>query len=86
MQKPVIVAVDYKTGSSNKDSIGDHFVIIVGRDPALGYHYFDPATANQERGTSMNNMFLLQNNKLVDSNSCTGETKYYTVTSIRINN
>lgn len=87
---PVIVAVNYKeghsTGSKREDQAGDHFVIIVGGSRTSSYHYFDPATSNQMRGTSQNNKFTMNNNNLLRSiNDCTGTKHYYTMTSIRTN-
>ena len=90
-KKPVIVAVDYKEktslGSGRKDQAGDHFVIIVGGSQTHGYHYYDPATASIERGTSSDNTFRLDGKLLKDENGCTGSSnvKYYTLTSIRMN-
>ncbi|KGI22888.1 hypothetical protein [Hoylesella timonensis] len=90
-KKPVIVAVDYKEktslGSGRKDRAGDHFVIIVGGSQTHGYHYYDPATANIEKGTSSDNTFRLDGKLLKDENRCTGSSnvKYYTLTSIRKN-
>lgn len=90
-KKPVIVAVDYKEktslGSGKKDQAGDHFVIIVGGSQTHGYHYYDPATASIERGTSSDNTFRLDGKLLKDENRCTGSSKvkYYTLTSIRMN-
>lgn len=88
---PVIVAVDSKAGCtigpSWKDKAGDHFVIIVGGSRQNGYHYFDPATKDPQRGTSKENTFSFSNNKLTDINTCRGGgTKVeYVVTSIRQN-
>lgn len=86
----VIVVVDYKAGTSldpsRADKAGDHFVIIVGGGRNGGYHYFDPATAYQDRGTSEDNKFDLGNGKLTDKNNCTGKGEHnYTVSSIRQN-
>ena len=52
-----------------------------------GYHYFDPATKDPQRGTSKANTFYFSNNKLTDINTCRGGgTKVeYVVTSIRQN-
>lgn len=86
---PVIVSVDYKDGTSmggnRKDKAGDHFVIIVGGSNSSGYHYFDPATAYQSRGTSKSNLFTEQNGILRSTNTCTGSTRHYTLTGIRKN-
>ena len=88
---PVIVGVSHDKGKSVgddwKDDAADHFVIIVGGSRTSGYHYFDPATANQRRGTSTDNKFTMQGNLLKDKNNCRGEGKKYekdyTLTSIR---
>lgn len=86
--KPVIVVVDYKPGNTmggeRKDKAGDHFVIIVGGSRTSGYHYFDPATADRGRGTSLDNKFKLEGNLLKDVNNCTlKEERHYTVTAVR---
>ena len=88
-KKPVIVAVDYKPGTSmgptKDDQAGDHFVIIVGGNQNTGYHYFDPATKYVTRGTSSANKFTREGNLMKSTNTCTGSTHYYTLTSIRQN-
>lgn len=89
MGHPVIVGVDYKkghsTGNGRADQAADHFVIIVGGNLSSGYHYFDPATASQEKGTSSSNKFTEQGGALKCTTSCTGTTHEYTLTSIRKN-
>ncbi len=84
---PVIVSVDYKDGTSmgaaRADQAGDHFVIIVGGNSTDGYHYYDPATSSTEKGTSINNQFTSDGDKLYDSSTCIG--KEYIVTGIRKN-
>lgn len=89
LKHPVIVAVDYKPGTSlgsgRQDQAGDHFVIIVGGDEHRGYRYYDPATGNKDRGTSPNNVFISQDGLLKSTNTCTGKTHYYTLSSIRKN-
>lgn len=86
---PVIVGVDYKsghsTGDGRADQAADHFVIIVGGNLSSGYHYFDPATASQERGTSSSNKFTEQGGMLKSTTNCTGTTHEYTLTSVRKN-
>lgn len=86
-KKPVIVAVDYKEktsmGSTRLDQAGDHFVIIVGGSQTNGYHYFDPATGDKEKGTSPNNVFTIEGDLMKDTNTCIGS--YYILTSIREN-
>lgn len=88
-KKPVIVAVDYRTGCSmgleREDRAGDHFVIIVGGGRTKGYHYFDPATGNHARGTSKDNLFRREGNMLVSTNTCNWIERHYTLTSIRTN-
>lgn len=87
--KPVIVAVDYKNGTSmgvtRSDQSGDHFVIIVGGNQTNGYHYYDPATQNKDRGTSTENQFNMSGGLMRSTNKCTGSTHYYILTSIREN-
>lgn len=86
---PVIVSIDRKEGTSmgstRQDQAGDHFVIIVGGNRTSGYHYYDPATSNRERGTSNNNRFTLQGGMLKSKNTCTGKEQEYTLTGIRKN-
>lgn len=84
---PVMVAVDYKKGTSRKsnrtDQASDHFVVIVGGSRTYGYHYFDPATKDIGRGTSANNRFVLNNDRLSDDNNCTlNGVHHYTIVSI----
>ena len=62
---------------------GGHFVIIVGGNSTDGYHYYDPATSSTEKGTSINNQFTSDGDKLYDSSTCIG--KEYIVTGIRKN-
>ena len=87
---PVVVVVDYKdgstTGENRIDKAGDHFVIIVGSDGESTFHYYDPATSNQGRGTSDSNFFYLQNGLLISTTKCTGSRKDYIMSSIRYNN
>lgn len=84
---PVVVCVDYhsgqSTGKERSDQAGDHFVVIVGGNRYKGFHYYDPATSSQDRGTSTNNIFYEENGWLRSTNICTGTTRYYTITSVR---
>lgn len=86
---PVIVAVDYQnghsTGNEKLDQAGYHFVIIVGGGRSAGYHYFDPATGNTERGTSSDNRFTREGNLWKDYTDCSGKGNNYTLSSIRTN-
>ncbi|MDE5561900.1 MAG: hypothetical protein K2J00_08945, partial [Bacteroidaceae bacterium] len=91
-KRPVIVAVDYKPGTSmgekRADQAGDHFVIIVGGNQTKGYHYYDPATASIERGTSLDNLFKMDGGLMRSTNTCTnpsGSPRYYILTSVREN-
>lgn len=89
MGHPVVVSVDYKFGTTmgvdRQDQAGDHFVVIVGGGKSVGYHYYDPATASQERGTSSSNKFTMQDGLLKSTTSCTGTTHEYTLTGVRKN-
>lgn len=84
---PVIVSVDYKNttsmGSGRNDKAGDHFIIIVGGSLNTGFHYFDPATAYTNKGTSTGNILQYKNGLLIDESTCVGEK--YTVSGVRIN-
>lgn len=92
---PVIVAVDRKIGTSIgktwADQAGDHFVIIVGGNKSVGYHYFDPGTAHYEKGTSRENVFKFSNGKFTSESpnnvkEKNEEKSVYTLTSLRKNN
>ncbi len=89
MEHPVVVSVDYRNGTTmgknRQDQAGDHFVIIVGGGKSVGYHYYDPATASQERGTSSSNKFTIQNGLLKSTTSCTGKPHEYILTGVRKN-
>jgi hypothetical protein len=89
MGHPVVVGVDYKkghsTGDTRADQAADHFVVIVGQNSDGSFHYYDPNTANQSRGTSDSNVFTLEDNLLKSVNVSSGSTHNYIVTSIRTN-
>lgn len=89
MGHPVIVCVDYKaghtTGESWGDQAGDHFVVIVGGNNNVGYHYFDPASSHTEIGTSSQNIFTYNEGKFTSTSRCGSQPHFYTLTSIRKN-
>lgn len=86
---PVIVYVDYKdgcgVGSTKNDKAGDHAIIIVGGSCACGFHFYDPATGNEGQGTSTSNRLIYQDGMLQCDCICTGKSKHYKLSSIRIN-
>lgn len=86
---PVIVYVDYKDGCSvgktKNDKAGDHAIIIVGGSCDCGFHFYDPATGNEGRGTSTSNRLIYQDGMLQCDCTCTGNSKHYILSSIRIN-
>lgn len=43
-RRPVVVGVNYKTGSPNRDGITDHFLVLIGRDETTLYG-LDPGRA-----------------------------------------
>lgn len=91
---PIVVCVDYKNGTSSDDQQGDHFIVITGSTTTMNsdgsttitYNFYDPATGNQNYGTSSNNTLTLNDGKLIGSFEKTnGGTNDYTVTSVRTN-
>lgn len=86
---PVIVYVDYKdgcsVGSTKNDKAGDHAIIIVGGTCASGFHFYDPATGNEGRGTSTSNRLIYQEGMFQCVCTCTGNSKHYILSSIRKN-
>ena len=80
--RPVIVGVDHSTGSQNNDKMTDHFVVIASQNEDGNYHFFDPATSSKERGTSPNNIFRIEKDKMTGK----FKEKKYTVTLVRRNN
>jgi hypothetical protein len=87
--KPVMVGVDYKSGSSNFDGITDHWVIITGRnndDNGTYYTYFEVAQSD-EKGTSTDqNRFYLNANGYLEGLNPTVNSAWYKpiVTVIRV--
>lgn len=86
---PVIVAVDYKNntsmGAAQPDQAGDHFVVIVGGNSSSGYHFYDPGTSHTSKGTSENNTFTYNNDRLSCDNALGNSNKDYVVSAIRKN-
>ena len=84
---PVVVAVDHGKGTSVgpswQDHAGNHFVIIVGGNESQGFHFFDPATSYTDRGTRLENKFVLENGLYICTNTVMG--KPYILNSIRMN-
>jgi len=56
-----------------------------GGDRSTGYHYFNPAMGNTEKGTSSDNRFTRDGNLWKDYTDCTGKAQNYTLSSIRTN-
>lgn len=92
--KPIVVCVDYRNGTSSGDQQGDHFIVITGSTTITNsdgsstttYNFYDPATGNQNYGTSSNNTLTVNDGKLTGSFEKTnGRTNNYTVTSVRTN-
>ena len=90
--KPIIVGVDYGTGSPNTDNTTDHFVVIVGRgyDKEKGMYYYtfmETATDNSAIGCNeKNNRFYYDPQDL--SLVCTTDSMYpdgMRVTQVRPN-
>jgi hypothetical protein len=90
---PIIVGVDYKSGSPNADGMTDHFIVISsktetldhGRVTSTTYNYLDPRTKYQDRGTSPENKLTIQNNKMVGTYKQGEDNLNYTVTTVRPN-
>ena len=79
--RPVIVGVDYKDGSPNRDGMTDHFVLIVGHAGSNGYRFYDPATSHPSDGTNASNTLVIRKDQI------TGQYKKrnYIVTLVRRN-
>ena len=80
---PIVVGVDHSSGHiGNHDKTTDHWILIVGRqcNKKIEYLFFDPQTSNKDRGTSKNNVLILQ-----EDNSLKGiyKNKTYIVTMVR---
>ena len=80
---PIVVGVDHSSGhTGNHDKTTDHWILIVGRqcNKKIEYLFFDPQTSNKDRGTSKNNVLILQ-----EDNSLKGiyKNKTYIVTMVR---
>jgi hypothetical protein len=86
---PILVGVDYKYGSSNKDNVTDHFVVIVGRgckEDNVFYYFYEVGTYWDKKGMSDENKLYLEN----DNNSLRGKPFYdtrrkYVVSQVRRN-
>lgn len=87
--KPTKVNVDFRSGTGSGDKMGDHFVVVQGKTEQLSngkvtsttFHYFDPGTNHQSKGTSSSNILKVQNNRLVGTHMNNGLP--IVVTSIR---
>ena len=87
--KPTKVNVDFRSGTGSGDKMGDHFVVVQGKTEQLSngkvtsttFHYFDPGTNHQSKGTSSSNILRVQNNRLVGTHMNNGLP--IVITSIR---
>ncbi len=87
--KPTKVNLDFRSGTGSGDKMGDHFVVVQGKTEQLSngkvtsttFHYFDPGTNLQSKGTSSSNILRVQNNRLVGTHMNKGLP--IVVTSIR---
>lgn len=82
--KPVIVAVDRGTVvKGNANPLTDHFVVVVGRNAAGGYRFYDPGTSYPSKGASEENILSYD----PTTGFLQGKSKYngklYTVTEVR---
>lgn len=87
--KPTKVNIDFRSGSSSGDKMGDHFVVVQGKTEQLSngkvtsttFHYYDPGTTHKSKGTSSSNILRVQNNRLIGTHINNGKQIF--VTSIR---
>lgn len=89
---PIIVGVDYRSGSPNADGMTDHFVVVSsmkqninnGNVAATTYNFFDPGTRHSNYGTSINNTLSVSRNQI--TGVYVGKpAEPYTVVTIRRN-
>ena len=83
---PIIVGVDYKSGSANFDKITDHWIVIIARgvdENGVFYRYFEVGQEKDD-GILVTNKIYLKENGLLKGN-CTCNHKYsdYWVTMVR---
>ena len=90
---PIVVGVDYRSGSLNHDGMTDHFIVISGRTETLNngavtstsYHFFDNRTRHQNIGTQAGNTLNLNNSRLTGTYEQGRTIHNYTVTTVRRN-
>ena len=90
---PVIIGVDDKDGSPNKDNTTDHFLVVVGMgndDNGNYFRVYDNATSNITGGTNPDNKlyynpetYKIEGNKQFD-NPYSQEVRRYIVSQVRI--
>lgn len=89
--RAVIVGVDWKDNhiTDNRDHASDHFILVVGRYTIAGsvfYHYFDPGTQFQEKGTRCENILQIKDGYLVgDYVDIPSKIHHYVVTRVNYN-
>lgn len=86
---PVLVGVDYKSGSPNSDKTTDHFVVIVGRecsDNEIFYYFYEVGTgARTGHGTSDDNKLYLKKDGSLRGTPAYKTSRNYIVSQIRKN-
>ncbi len=91
---PIIAAVDWKSGYSSGDRIGDHFIVIMGMKYIFNqgkivntmYRFFDPGTRFPANGTSKSAWLNTVNQRLQGDapyKTSSGTVHHYIVTSLR---
>jgi hypothetical protein len=89
---PIIVGVDYKDGSPNRDGMTDHFIVVSSKTEILNngyvtsktYNFFDPGTSFQSRGVSTTNQLIISGNKMTGT-YVDKPNEPYTVVTVRRN-
>jgi len=70
----VKVAIDFRKGSSGHvDNMGDHFIVVdgytvklnKGKISSMSYHYLDPGTKWESKGTAKSNNLRMGKGRLV---------------------
>jgi hypothetical protein len=86
---PILVGVDYKYGSPNKDKVTDHFVVIVGRgckEDEVFYYFYEVGTEYPSSGKSDDNkLYLGDDNLLRGTPHYDSSKRKYIVSQIRMN-
>jgi len=86
-KQPVIVGVNYKPGSPNRDGITDHFVVLAGygmdNNSQFYFRFYDPGTSSFSNGTDPLNRFYILDPFIVGIR-WTNPNRGYIVSQVRL--